>query len=267
MSEPRSHPNTYLYRRKEKTNGPRAVHRHLQRSHRPAGGGVLPAPLPALPERPRPAPTAPLPPGSPGRRHTGRDPLPESPPGHQRRGGDGHRQDLHRRIRSLRRWLQAGARPHAPAPDPEVEAGGGADGAQGPRCHRRLHHRPGEAAPLHRPRPPLRHHVKRTGEALLPLAGGIHRAVGHIQGRAHPGRGDGGALPVPLLPYLRQPDCGQGRCAPHRRGDGAQAAHLRRVRLRPVAGRPQGAEAISTRRLHQEADEGVLRAARNRRGA
>ena len=115
-------------------------------------------------------------------------------------------------------------------------------------------------APLHRPRPPLRHHVQGTGQALLPLAGGIHRAVGHIQGRAHPGRGDGGALPGPLLPHLRQPDRGQGRCAPHRRGDGAQAPDLRRVRLRPLAGRPQGAEAISTRGLHQEADEGVLRA-------
>ena len=33
------------------------------------------------------------------------------------------------------------------------------------------------------------------------------------QGRAHPGRGDGGALPGPLLPHLRQPDRGQGRCA------------------------------------------------------
>ena len=72
---------------------------------------------------------------------------------------------------------------------------------------------------------------------------------------------------VPCCPICASPDRGQGRCAPHRRGDGAQAPDLRRVRLRPVAGRPQGAEAISTRGLHQEADEGVLRAARNRRGA
>ena len=37
--------------------------------------------------------------------------------------------------------------------------------------------------------------------------------MGHIQRRAHQGRGDGGAPPGPLLPHLRRPDRGQGRGA------------------------------------------------------
>ena len=44
--------------------------------------------------------------------------------------------------------------------DPKVEAGGGANRSPGPCRHRRLHHRPGAAPPLHRARPTLRHHVQ-----------------------------------------------------------------------------------------------------------
>ena len=39
---------------------------------------------------------------------------------------------------------------------PQVEAGGGDDGARRPRRHRRVHHRPGAASPLRRLRPPVR---------------------------------------------------------------------------------------------------------------
>ena len=85
-------------RRKERRrqNEPRRVHRQVQGGHRPAGGGVLPAALPALGERrgaPAPAPQAP---GGAGRRHQGRRPLAGGPPGHDGRGRDGHRQDIHR---------------------------------------------------------------------------------------------------------------------------------------------------------------------------
>ena len=62
--------------------------------HRPAGGGVLPAPLPALGERRDAAQAAPQAPGGAGRRHQGRGPLPQSPPGHHGRRRDGHGQDL-----------------------------------------------------------------------------------------------------------------------------------------------------------------------------
>ena len=52
--------------------------------------------------------------------------------------------------------IRAGAH-HLPAPPgAQVEAGGGDDGARRPRRHRRVHHRPGAAAPLRRLRPPLR---------------------------------------------------------------------------------------------------------------
>ena len=63
---------------------PRRLHRHLQGRHRPAGGGVLPAALPALGER-RDAPqAAPHSPGGAGRRHQGRGPLPPKPTGARR---------------------------------------------------------------------------------------------------------------------------------------------------------------------------------------
>ena len=60
----------------------------------PLGGGVLPAPLPALGERRHAPHAAPLPPGGAGRRHQGRGPLPQGPPGHHGRRRDGHGQDL-----------------------------------------------------------------------------------------------------------------------------------------------------------------------------
>ena len=42
--------------RKEADHGPRRIHRHVPRRHRPAGGGVLPTPLPALRATDRPLP-------------------------------------------------------------------------------------------------------------------------------------------------------------------------------------------------------------------
>ena len=91
------------------------------------------------------APAAQKAPGGAGRRHQGRGPLPQGPPGHHRRRGDGHGQDLHRRCRRAHGGLPAGAG-HLPAsPGPQVEAGGGDDGARRPRRHRRVHHRHGAA--------------------------------------------------------------------------------------------------------------------------
>ena len=65
----------------------------------------------------------------------------------------------------------------------EIEA----DGARRPRRHRRLHHRPGETAPLHRLRPPLRGYVERAGQALLPLVPPPSLSSG-----PHPGAGSSG---------------------------------------------------------------------------
>ena len=52
--------------------------------------------------------------------------------------------------------LQAGPGPLPAPPGPQVEAGGGDDGARRSRRHRQVHHRPGAASPLRRLRPPLR---------------------------------------------------------------------------------------------------------------
>ena len=183
-------------------------------------------------------PPAPLPPGGAGRRHQGRGPLPRSPPGHHRRRRDGHRQDLHRRRRRAHGGLPAHSGALPAPPGAQVEAGGGADGARRSRRHRQVHHRPGAAALLHRLRPPLRHDEQREGQAVLPLEGRRHRAVGHVEGQAGAGRGDGGAVPGPLLPRLHRADRGQGRRAPDgRRPEPPQAARLRQLRLPPLAGR------------------------------
>ena len=84
----------------------------------------------------------------------------------------------------------------------------------GVRGHRRVHHRPGAAAPLHRLRPPLRGDEPGEGQAVLPLdarrtSGGPSLREGSC------GRRDGGALPGPLLPRLHGADRGQGRGTAH----------------------------------------------------
>ena len=158
------------HRQGEEPHGPGRIHRHLQGLHRPAGGGVVPAPLPAV-RAGRPPPCAPAQPARrAGGRHTRRNPLPQGPPGHHRRRGDGHRQDVHRSERSPRGRLQESIGPLPAAPRAEVEARGGGDGARRSRRHRLLHHRPRTPPPPPRLRPPLRGHVARAGEALLPLA-------------------------------------------------------------------------------------------------
>ena len=78
-----------------------------------------------------------------------------------------------------------------------------------------------------RPRPPLRRHVAGTGEALLPLAARRRRAVGRLRRQADQGRGDGRALPRPLLPGLLRAGRGQGRRPAHAGGAFPQAAQLR----------------------------------------
>ena len=57
------------------------------------------------------------------------------------------------------------------------------------------------------------------------------------KGRLLAGRGDGGALPHPLLPRLHGAGRGQGRRAPDGRRPEPPQAHLRRLRRPPVAGR------------------------------
>ncbi len=255
------------YTRKETRHEPRRVHRHLQGGHRPAGGGVLPAALPAIGERRHAPPPAPHTPGSAGGRHQGRGPLPRSPPGNDGGGRNGHRKNVHRRFGSTHGGLQAhlGALP-AP-PRAQVEARGRADGAGRTRRHRRVHHRPGAAAPLHRLRPPLCGDEPGEGQAVLPLAGRRHLQVGNVQGQAGTGRGDGGAVPGPLLPRLHGADHGQGRRAPDRRRPEPQAARLPRLRLPPLAGRQVRPEEVSARRLREAPHEGLLRPADNGRGA
>ena len=182
-------------------------------------------------------PPAPQAPGGAGRRHQGCGPLPRSPPGHHRRRRDGHRQDLHRRGGGAHGGLRAHPH-HLPAPPgAQVEAGGGTDGARRPRRHRRVHHRPGAAAPLRRVRPPLRGDEPGEGQAVLPLDARRDTAVGRLEGKAPAGRGDGGALPHPLLPRLHRADRRQGRRAAHGRRPKPPQAHLRRLRRPPVAGR------------------------------
>ena len=114
------------------------------------------------------------------------------------------------------------------------------------RRHRDLHHRPGAPAALRGLRPPLRRDVQRAGEAVLPLDARRSQAVGRVGRQAHKGRGDGRALPGPLLPRLRRAARGQGRRAPHRRGPVPQEARSCRRRrappggARPTAARPCG---------------------------
>ena len=144
------------HEKEDDSHEPRRFHRHVQGRHRPAGGGVLPAALPALGERRHAPQAAPQAPGGAGRRHTGSGPLAQGPPGHHRRRRDGHRQDLHRRRRRTSGGLQAGPGPLPAPPGAQVEAGGGDDGARRTRRHRQVLHRPGAAAPLRRLRPPVR---------------------------------------------------------------------------------------------------------------
>ena len=167
---------------KGEDHGPGRIHRHVQGRDRPAGGRVVPAPLPALRERTTAPPTAPLP--AWGRRPTpsAARPSPSQPTGARPSSG---------------RW--APARPSSPRPPPTWRASGRVlvlcpphltrkwkrevegDGPRRARRHRRIHHRPRTAPPLRRPRPPLRRHVAGTGEALLPLAARRRRAVGRLR--------------------------------------------------------------------------------------
>ena len=148
---------------------------------------------------------APQAPGGAGRRHQGRGPLPQGTPGHHGRRRDGHGQDLHRRGGGAHGGLRAHPL-HLPAsPGAQVEARGGDDGARRPRRHRRVHHRPGAAPPLRRLRPPLRRDEPGEGQAVLPVDARRDTAVGHVQGKAHTGRRDGGALPhSPAAPTARR---------------------------------------------------------------
>ena len=66
----------------------------------------------------------------------------------------------------------------------------------------------------------------------------VLQRLGYVQGQAHTGGGDGGALPGPLLPRLHGADRRQGRRAADVRGPESPQAHLRRLRRPPVAGRP-----------------------------
>ena len=197
----------------------------------------------------------------------GRGPLPRSPPGHHRRRRDGHRQDLHRRSRRAHGGLPAHPGPLPAPPGAQVEAGGGDDGARRTRRHRQVHHRPGAAPPLRRLRPPLRGDEPGEGQAVLPLDARRDTAVGRLQGQAPSGRGDGRALPGALLPRLHGADRGQGRRSPDGRGPEPQEAHLRRLRLPPLAGRQVRPRPLPVGRLREAPHEGVLRPAGRGRGA
>ena len=176
-------------------------------------------------------------------------------------GEMGTGKDVHRRGGGAHGGLpeDSGALPAAPGS--QVEAGGGADGAQRTRRHRRVHHRPGKAALLHRLRPAVRGDVPGEGEAVLPLAGRRHPAVGNLQGQAGAGGGDGRAVPGSLLPRLHGADHGQGRGAPDRRRPEPQAARLLLLRLPPLAGGQVRPEEVSARRLREAPHEGLLRPA------
>ena len=137
------------------------------------------ASYPALRERPPPPAPAPLPARHPGGRHPRRCALPRSPPRHHRRRRDGHRQDLHHRLRRPRCRLPPGAGALPAAPRPQVEARGRRDRAPCPRRHRHLHHRPG-ATPC-APKPALRDHVAGARQALLPLAARHGRVLGRVR--------------------------------------------------------------------------------------
>ena len=191
----------------------------------------------------------------------------EGTPGHHGRRRDGHGQDLHRRRSRAHGGLRAHPH-HLPAPPgAQVEAGGGDDGARRPRRHRRVHHRPGAASPLRRLRPPVRRDEPGEGQAVLPLDARRHTAVGHVQGKAAAGGGDGGALPGPLLPRLHRAGRRQGRRAAHGRRPEPPQAHLRRLRRSPLAGRQVRPRPLPAGRLHQAPDEGLLRPADRRRSS
>ena len=223
--------------RKKNRHEPRSVHRHLQGRHCPAGGGVLPAPVPAVRDRPRASSAAPLAARGAGGRHPRRGPLTPGAPRHHHRRRDGDRQVLHRRGGRPRGGLPAGAGPVPTAPDPQVEARGGGDGARRPGRHRRLHHRPGKSPPLERRRAPLRRHVPRARQALVPLAARRRRALGRRQRPAGAGREVRRAVPRPLLPGLRRPDRGHRRRAADGPGAGPAQAPLPALRRAPLAGR------------------------------
>ena len=104
---------------------------------------------------------------------------------------------------------------------------------------------------------------QREGQAVLPLAGRRHPAVGHLQGQAGAGGGDGRAVPGPLLPRLHGADRGQGRRAPDRRRPEPQAARLLLLRRPPLAGRQVRPEEVSARGLREASHEGLLRPAGN----
>ena len=87
------------------------------------------------------------------------------------------------------------------------------------------------------------------------------------RGRLLTGRGDGGALPHPLLPRLHGAGRGQGRRAADGRRPEPPQAHLRRLRRPPLAGRQVRPGPLPIGRLHQAQDEGLLRPADRRRGA
>ena len=88
-----------------------------------------------------------------------------------------------------------------------------------------------------------------------------------VEGQAPSGRGDGRAVPGPLLPRLHRADRGQGRRSPHRRGPEPPQAHLRRLRLSPLAGRQVRPRPLPFGRLREAPHEGVLRPAGRGRGA
>ena len=77
-------------------------------------------------------------------------------------GEMGTGKDLHRGLRRPHGRLPPGARALPSAPHPQMEARGRGDRARRARHHRRLHHRPREAAPLPRTRAALRGHVAGT---------------------------------------------------------------------------------------------------------
>ena len=81
------------------------------------------------------------------------------------------------------------------------------------------------------------------------------------KGRLPSGRGDGRAVPGSLLPRLHGSDRGQGRRSPHRRGPEPQEAHLRQLRLPPLAGRQVRPRPLPSGRLREAPHEGVLRPA------
>ena len=105
------------------------------------------------------------------------------------------------------------------------------------------------------------------GQAVLPLDARRDTAVGRLEGQAPAGRGDGRALPGPLLPRLHGADRGQGRRAPHGRRPEPQEAHLRRLRLSPLAGGQVRPRPLPAGRLREAPDEGLLRPAGRGRGA